>query len=643
MKILSLLSLILTIFIWVPKAQVSQDALNQFATLPILHEGRVKPVETWARSLLLQFSGKSTYQKIPALRVVSEILFGTDSVQNFSIFLINNPDVATAIGIESSDDRRYSHADLSRGLFKLQTLATQAEKIESNKRNIIQQEILRTWYNYQLFNDLRNAFIYNRIHPEFTLSDSLLKVQLGFAPNQNNFSFYDLYRKGNLLAERLEKLPGMEQVSETENDSTHQHSKTDSVIIEWSKTDSLAYNMAKGLYQWASYYQQSPFTIVPLDFHDQELWFSPWDILNSRMTGVEYLNTALNILSAMDSSWRSGDSQSFIFYTEKLAALGLEKAPRLVKPNKLKAELIYNRLDGFYRAELLYGLALLITLLIYAGLPTRLNFISTLLISLGFLIHLSAMSLRMYITGRPPVTNLFETFMFVSLTSVLAGLILTKLRSKDPLGNLLAALPGLVLLLISGKFAAEGDTMKVLVAVLDSNFWLTTHVITISLGYMGCVVAGVAGHVWIFQALIGRSSDSQMHKTYQSMMGILAFGLILSFIGTVLGGIWADQSWGRFWGWDPKENGALLIVLWCAVLYHGRRCGWFHPLGMAIGTVIGIIIVMLAWFGINLLGVGLHSYGFTSGIAGALITYIVIQVLFLLVTVPWVLRKGYKI
>ena len=123
------------------------------------------------------------------------------------------------------------------------------------------------------------------------------------------------------------------------------------------------------------------------------------------------------------------------------------------------------------------------------------------------------------------------------------------------------------------------------------------------------------------------------------IFGITAFGLIFSFIGTVLGGIWADQSWGRFWGWDPKENGALLIVLWCAILFHAKLAHWIDQLGFAIGSILGIIVVMLAWFGINLLGVGLHSYGFTSGIAKALFTYIGFELVFIAVTATIILWK----
>ena len=149
---------------------------------------------------------------------------------------------------------------------------------------------------------------------------------------------------------------------------------------------------------------------------------------------------------------------------------------------------------------------------------------------------------------------------------------------------------GFVFLLLSGKFAAA-DTMPVLQAVLDTNFWLSTHVTVITTGYMACCVAGLIGHVYMVQAILqgrpggrDRVTDRRLAHTYRTMFGTLALGLTFSFIGTMLGGIWADQSWGRFWGWDPKENGALLIVLWCAILFHARMGKMIGPFGMAAGS-----------------------------------------------------------
>ena len=198
---------------------------------------------------------------------------------------------------------------------------------------------------------------------------------------------------------------------------------------------------------------------------------------------------------------------------------------------------------------------------------------------------------------------------------------------------------GLVLHLYSNIFIADGDTLGVLVAVLRSNFWLSTHVIAVTMGYSGVILSGVISHFYLFYFVKKKTDQKELRDIFQMVYGVLIFGLLFSFTGTVLGGIWADQSWGRFWGWDPKENGALAIVLWCSILLHGRVSGLFGELGFCIGSILGIIVVMMSWFGINLLGVGLHSYGFVSKTAFNLFAYIWIQLLLLCIFIALIYRK----
>jgi ABC-type transport system involved in cytochrome c biogenesis permease subunit len=159
------------------------------------------------------------------------------------------------------------------------------------------------------------------------------------------------------------------------------------------------------------------------------------------------------------------------------------------------------------------------------------------------------------------------------------------------------------------------------------------------MGYAGCCLAGLIGHFYLLQAIIQPRQEARLRSLYNALYAVLGFGLTFSFLGTMLGGVWADQSWGRFWGWDPKENGALLIVLWCAILFHARIARMIGNIGMAAGSILGIIVVLFAWLGVNLLGVGLHSYGFTSGVATGLFAYSVGQVVFLAVVVPWARRR----
>ena len=341
----------------------------------------------------------------------------------------------------------------------------------------------------------------------------------------------------------------------------------------------------------------------------------------------------------MQQAYKAADAAKFKASSEEFYNSIKERA-NWIRFEATEMEVTYNKMDYFFRAQMLYGLSLLMFLLSFLFAPKWMTRGAFLVMSIGFVLHIIGMLTRMYITWRPPITNLYETFIFVSAVCVLMGIIMEWIR-KDGNGIFMGALGGLAILWISLRYAAEGDTLGVLIAVLDSNFWLSTHVITINLGYAGIAAAGILGHVYVIQSIMKKDKEV-LHGTYQNIFGTLGFGLCLSFIGTVLGGIWADQSWGRFWGWDPKENGALLIVLWSAMIYHARLGGWVHKLGFAALSIFGVVILMFAWFGINLLGVGLHSYGFTEGIAFRLNMYYIIQTAFILIATPIAMKRGDK-
>ncbi|MEQ2005640.1 MAG: cytochrome c biogenesis protein CcsA, partial [Limisphaerales bacterium] len=159
--------------------------------------------------------------------------------------------------------------------------------------------------------------------------------------------------------------------------------------------------------------------------------------------------------------------------------------------------------------------------------------------------------------------------------------------------------------------SSTGDTMEMMRAVLDTNFWLATHVTSITIGYASTFLAGFLAMIYILRGVFTRTLDEATAKALSRMVyGIVCFATLLSFVGTILGGIWADQSWGRFWGWDPKENGALLIVIWNALILHARWGKLVGERGLMNLALFGNIVTAWSWFGTNMLGVGLHSYGF---------------------------------
>jgi ABC-type transport system involved in cytochrome c biogenesis permease subunit len=234
---------------------------------------------------------------------------------------------------------------------------------------------------------------------------------------------------------------------------------------------------------------------------------------------------------------------------------------------------------------------------------------------------------RMFLEGRPPVTNLYSSALFIGWGAVVLGLILERIY-RDGIGTVVASAIGFVTQIIAHNLALGGDTMEMLRAVLDTNFWLATHVVVITLGYASTFFAGFLAILYIIRGVFTRTLQPTTARSLTRMVyGIVCFATLFSFVGTILGGIWADQSWGRFWGWDPKENGALIIVLWNVVILHARWGGLVRERGLMNMAVFGNIVTSFSWFGVNMLGIGLHSYGFMDAAFYWLMLFVTSQLL----------------
>jgi ABC-type transport system involved in cytochrome c biogenesis permease subunit len=283
-------------------------------------------------------------------------------------------------------------------------------------------------------------------------------------------------------------------------------------------------------------------------------------------------------------------------------------------PAKLQAESFYFIFHPFrwaWVAWLLSAICLLVAGKSTAGLGLRLGWLLALT---GFALLVGGFALRIWLAGRPPVTNMYESILWVAFGTALFALIFS-FRHRAPM-YLLAAAPVVILALIASDLqpAVLDPAMNPLVPVLRSNFWLTTHVLTITLSYGAFALATALGHFLVIgairrQAPLPNGDPGVMHL-YRS----LQIGILLLAIGVILGGVWANYSWGRFWDWDPKETWSLVALLSYVVLLHGRLAGWWTGFGLAVGSIAGFLTILMAWYGVNfVLGKGLHSYGFGSG------------------------------
>ncbi len=340
-------------------------------------------------------------------------------------------------------------------------------------------------------------------------------------------------------------------------------------------------------------------------------------------------NPALRPLAGMLQARREGDAAAFNSELARYQVLLATSRP--ADPDVLSFEVMFNHLEPFYRCSVLYVIAFLIGCIAWMGWSEVLNRTAFWLMVCIFGVHTAAIAARIYISGYPPITNLYGTAVFIGWGCVGLGLILETIY-RFGIGNLLASVAGFLTLLIAHFLAGDGDTLIMMQAVLDTKFWLATHVVVINFGYAATFFAGLLGILFIFRGVFTRALSHQMEKTFGRMLyGVVCFAMLLSFVGTVLGGLWADDSWGRFWGWDPKENGALMIVLWNALILHARWGGMIKTRGFAVLAVFGTIVTAWSWFGVNQLGVGLHSYGFTDSTTTWLVAFVVSQLFIIVV------------
>jgi len=280
----------------------------------------------------------------------------------------------------------------------------------------------------------------------------------------------------------------------------------------------------------------------------------------------------------------------------------------------LMREIHFNRLKPFQWAWAAYAMAAFILLLSYGTKGPWVYRLGVLVFLAGFGLHSYGFILRIMISGRPPVTNMYETVIWIPYGAAFFGLILEAIyRSRI---YLLAAsvMATLGLILAQSAPSILDPSIDPLVPVLRNNFWLTVHVLTITLSYGAFTLALGVGNINLGFYLLRPRSTERIQKLNFFIYRAIQIGVVLLAAGTLLGGVWANQSWGRFWGWDPKEVWALIALLGYLVVLHGRYAGWVKGFGLTVGSVLAYMLVLMAWYGVNfILGVGLHSYGFSSG------------------------------
>ncbi len=583
---------------------------NEFGQLPVLFNGRIQPWDSVARNSLLQIrekqalayelrngAGEVTYKtNLAALQWMMEVMFTPEAADARPVFRIDHPDVKGLLGL-NIEEKHFAWKDLEPSWQKFYSQATNSSRIESS---------LRTPYDQGLLKLLNAAKVY------LNLKASVTSPQIR-EPLEDLISFLKSIEPGRAAALA-------QQAGKTDYDEA----ALSTLVGHLGNYDMMA-NLSSVL--------AVPPLHVGHESHDGHAGHD-WTGMGATLMGMargEKLHEAVKFYAAMASNFRSGNAEKF---NSALADYQSLLGKDFVKETKKgRMEAFFNQMEPFYKSNIVYVTALLLGLL-YWIVPTEWARRSAFWLSvLGLVIHTAGLIFRMVLEGRPPVTNLYSSAIFIGWGSVILGLVLERFY-KDAIGIVVASFIGFVTLVVAHNLSLGGDTMEMMRAVLDTNFWLATHVVIVTLGYAATFVAGFLAIIFIFRGFFSRGLAEGPRKSLMRMTyAILCFATLFSFVGTVLGGIWADQSWGRFWGWEPKENGALMIVLWNALILHARWGGLVKERGLAVLAVSGNIITAWSWFGTNMLGIGLHSYGFTDSGFMWLMMFIVSQLLVILVGV----------
>jgi len=588
--------------------------VREFGRLPVLLNGRIQPVDSVARNSLLQIrsTGDLPLEQVPSWKFwhhpkklkatewLLEVMTRPEVADTRPIFLIHHAELLGELklqdkGVEKSGLRYYTFNQLRPVLNVVSEQAEKASEFKPERQTTFQRQVLKLANALSLYQRLKVT-----LQPEGVddFAKEIAKFKHDLGPAQ----------------------------AAAQKGTNFDSAALQAIARPWQDFQA----MAKFAY---------PMIIPPVNPAARDQWQNAGTALLESFRNNS-IQPASTFYAALATAYRQQKPAEFNYaldqYKEWLK-------PRFEKElRKGRAEFYYNDVKAFLHATIIYIFALvlacgaILTFTIGPNLSESLRRSAFYLVILAGIVHTFGLIFRMALEGRPPVTNLYSSAIFIGWGTMVTGLIIERIY-RVGLGSLVASIAGFVTLLIAHNLALGGDTMQMLVAVLDTNFWLATHVVVITLGYAATFFAGLLAISYIFLGVFTPLLTEKLgpdrvgpgvelgEALSKMVYGVVAFATLFSFVGTVLGGIWADQSWGRFWGWDPKENGALLIVLWNAIILHARWGSLVRDRGIMNLAVFGNIVTSFSWFGVNMLGIGLHSYGFMDAAFKWLMLFIACQ------------------
>ncbi len=543
-----------------PLSPPSEMQIYEFGKLPLAYQGRIKPYDTVARNALQILSGRQEVivldekgretSRLPAIRWFLDLISDAPDALNHPVFRIDNLDLLETLGLKPREGSfRYSYAEIEPKAAELDAQVRLADQQPEAARSLYQNKVLE-------LASKRNLFI--------MLALSFRSPLVSMKPDE----LQDNLRKAQAIVEQLSAAHAPHSVPPTVAEG------------QWQSLMEAEIDLLRARVQNQS---GNPATVALATLLDA---YARGDATTFNQQLAAYRTILAGYENSLDAN------------RDQLAAAGLAKSEILAQ-GTVDFEAFYNQFSPIYYAAVLYLFAFLLSVLSWIGWTAPLRRASMWLLMFTFVLHTLALAGRIYISGRPPVTNLYSAAVFIGWGCVLLALVFEWVYRLG-IGNIVAAVIGFLTLLVAHFLSLDGDTFTVLQAVLDTQFWLATHVVCIALGNSTTFVAGMFGIMYILLGQVFGVLDQNARRQLTRMIyGTVCFAIFFSFVGTVLGGLWADDSWGRFWGWDPKENGALMIVLYNALVLHARWGGMVKERGLALLVVGGNIVTTWSLFGVN--------------------------------------------
>ena len=605
------------------------EIVKIFEAIPVQEEGRLKPMQTVARYKLMRINNSKRLRfevggekiKVSAAEWLMDCLFRPELAKKMPIFKVNNPDVIGAIGVKphSSPRERYSYEEISSAPDAMKRLSERTGKLgemmEDSDKEEESKAARRDPVNVGLLSLKSAVNEFEWAANAFNFARDGIAVDLGEASEEFKKAEGGKSRVSYFLSE-FDKIIEIARKPEGQ---------------EFVAKISAAFNLLErdmataGVKDRVSMISLAMFP--PISDDDEE-WVKPGYLIEQlsfrkNELSVEdqkkFAQWALPKIVALEDLTRNVESPSFVTDLKALSDGIVDKAKEREEYRNIELELLNNRLGLFHWALPFYIMAFILLALTWLGPGSKFSRGLTYGV-LGMTVFatvalIAGICLRSILLGRPPISTLYETIPFITASAVILCLVIEFFDRKG-IALACSVMIGIIGLFLAMRFEIKEarDTLKVLEAVLRSNFWLGTHVICINIGYSAAILGGVIAHLFIFSCFFNVGSKDFRKSVTRMVYGVTCFGLLFALVGTVLGGVWANDSWGRFWGWDPKENGALMICIGAIILLHARMGGYIKELGINIMAVLILMITVFSWWHVNQLETGLHSYGFTSGI-----------------------------